>query len=144
MKAMNGLEAYLKTTDLEPGLLDLVKLRASQINGCAYCTDMHSLDARAGGDTEQRIYCLPVWRETPFYTERERAAFEWTEALTLLPQSGVPDEVYEAVKPHFTEKELVDLTTAIALINAWNRFGVSFRDEPGQYVPKKKAQPETV
>lgn len=143
MKAMNGLEAYLKTTDVEPLLLDLVKLRASQLNGCAYCTDMHSLDLRAGGETEQRIYCLPVWRDSPFYTERERAALEWTEALTLLPQSHVPEEIYEAVTPHFTDKELVDLTMAIVLINGWNRFGVSFRDEPGQYVPKQKAASAT-
>jgi AhpD family alkylhydroperoxidase len=136
MKAMYGLGAYLKTTDLEPLLLDLIKLRASQINGCAYCVDMHSKDARAQGETEQRIYALSVWRETPFYTERERAALLWTESLTLISENHVPDEVYEAVRSHFSEKELVDLTLAVGLINAWNRFGISFRDVPGTYEPE--------
>ena len=138
MKAMRGLQEYINTTNLEPLLLELVKVRASQINGCAYCVDMHTKDARALGETEQRLYALSVWRETPFYTEHERAALEWTESLTLLSETHVPDEVYEAVREHFTEKELADLTLAVILINGWNRFGVSFRDVPGTYEPKRK------
>jgi AhpD family alkylhydroperoxidase len=138
MRAMNALETYLSGCGLEPGLQDLVKLRASQINGCAYCVDMHSMDARAGGDTEQRLYALPVWRETPFFTERERAALLWTESLTLIAENHVPDTVFEAVRPHFTEQELANLTLVIATINAWNRFGISFRDEPGHYTPKRR------
>jgi AhpD family alkylhydroperoxidase len=118
-------------------LRELVKLRASQINGCAYCVDMHSLDARAGGEAEQRLYALPVWHETPFFTERERAALLWTEKLTLLSIDHVPDEVFEQVRQHFSEEELANLTLVIATINAWNRFGVSFRDVPGEYTPRK-------
>lgn len=137
MRAMNGLETYLTDCGLEPTLLDLVKLRASQINGCAYCVDMHSLDLRAAGETEQRIYALPVWHETPFFSERERAALLWTEKLTLISIDHVPDEVFEEVRQHFTETELANLTLAIATINAWNRFGISFRDVPGEYTPKK-------
>jgi len=139
MKAMKGLQAYINTTDLEPALLELVKLRASQINGCAYCVALHSHDARALGESEQRLYTLSVWRETPFYRERERAALEWTEALTLLAETHVPDAVYEAVRPHFSDKELADLTLAVVLINGWNRFGVSFRDTPEQYEPETLA-----
>jgi AhpD family alkylhydroperoxidase len=138
MKAMNALEAYVKSTDLERSLIELVKMRASQINGCAYCVDMHSKDARAAGETEQRLYALSVWRETPFYTERERAALEWTESLTLISETHVPDETFEYVRQHFTEKELADLTLAIVLINGWNRFGIAFRDVPGSYQPKQK------
>lgn len=137
IKAMRGLDTYLAECGLEPSLRELVKLRASQINGCAYCVDMHSLDARAGGETEQRLYALPVWHETPFFTERERAALLWTEKLTLLSVDHVPDEVYEQVRPHFTDAELANLTLAIATINAWNRFGVGFRDVPGHYTPAK-------
>jgi len=137
MRAMNGLETYLADCGLEPGLLDLVKLRASQINGCAYCVDMHSLDLRAAGETEQRIYALPVWQETPFFSERERAALLWTEKLTLISIDHVPDEVFEEVRQHFSETELTNLTLAVATINAWNRFGVSFRNVPGEYTPKK-------
>lgn len=137
MRAMIGLENYLDECGLEPKLLDLVKLRASQINGCAYCVDMHSLDLRAEGETEQRIYALPVWQETPFFTDRERAALLWTEKLTLISLDHVPDEVYEQVRPHFTDEELTNLTLAIATINAWNRFGVSFRSEPGHYTSDK-------
>lgn len=136
MKAMYALGQYEKTTDLDPLLLDLVKLRASQINGCPYCVDMHTKDARVKGETEQRLYALSVWRETPFYTERERAALLWTEALTLISETHVPNEIYEQVRPHFSEKELVDLTLAIVLINGWNRFAISFRDVPGTYEPK--------
>lgn len=135
MKAMNALERAVKVSGIEPSLLELVKLRASQINGCAYCVDMHTKDARAKGETEQRLYALSVWEKTPFYTERERAALLWTENLTLLSETHVPNDVYAAVTPHFTEKELVDLTLAIVLINGWNRFAVSFRDIPGTYEP---------
>jgi AhpD family alkylhydroperoxidase len=137
MKAMSGLDAYIAKCGLEASLRELVKLRASQINGCAYCVDMHSLDARAGGEAEQRLYALPVWHETPFFTERERAALLWTEQLTLLSIDHVPDEVFEQVRQHFSEEELTNLTLVIATINAWNRFGVSFRDVPGEYTPRK-------
>ena len=137
MKALSGLDAYLARCGLEASLRELVKLRASQINGCAYCVDMHSLDARAGGESEQRLYALPVWHETPFFTERERAALLWTEKLTLLSVDHVPDEVFEQVRQHFSEEELANLTLVIATINAWNRFGVSFRDVPGEYTPRK-------
>ena len=136
MKAMNGLERYVRHSTIEASLRDMVKLRASQLNGCAYCVDMHWKDARANGETEERLYSLVVWHESPLYTERERAALLWTESLTLISEDHVPDEVYEEVRQHFTEKELVDLTGTIALINAWNRFGVSFRDVPGIYQPK--------
>jgi AhpD family alkylhydroperoxidase len=136
MRAMNALEAYVEDCGIEPALQDLVKLRASQINGCAYCVDMHSLDARARGETEQRLYALPVWRDTPFFTERERAALLWTERVTLIARDQVPDEIYEQVRPHFTDAELANLTLVIATINAWNRLAISFRSEPGHYTPK--------
>jgi AhpD family alkylhydroperoxidase len=139
MKAMNALEQYVKASEIEPSLRELVKLRASQINGCAYCVDMHTKDARIKGETEQRLYALSVWKETPFYTERERAALLWTETLTLISETHVPDEVFEEVKQHFSETELVDLTTAIVLINGWNRFAISFRDVPGSYEPRPVA-----
>ena len=137
MQAINSMARYLKTSDLEPLLIHMIKLRASQINGCGYCVDMHWKDARSLGETEQRLYGLTVWREAPFYTERERAALLWTETVTLLSETRVPDEVYEEVRQHFSEKELVDLTLAIALINTWNRFGVTFRDVPGSYQPRQ-------
>ena len=144
MRAMGGLETYLAHCGIEPGLQDLVKLRASQLNGCAYCVDMHSLDARARGETEQRLFALPVWRDTPFYSERERAALLWTEKLTLISLDQVPDSVYEQVRSHFTDEELANLTLVIATINAWNRFGISFRDEPGHYTPEQVIdRPET-
>jgi len=136
-KAMLALETYVQNCGLEKATWELVKLRASQINGCAYCLDMHSKDARAAGETEQRLYCLSTWRECPFYTDRERAALEWTEALTLISKDHVPDPVYEAVKPHFTEKELVDLTMAVIAINGWNRIAIPFRFVPGSYKPAK-------
>ncbi len=136
MKAMNALERAVKGSDIEPALQELVKLRASQINGCAYCVDMHTKDARIKGETEQRLYALSVWEKTPFYTERERAALLWTETLTLVSETHVPDDVYNEVRQHFSEKELVDLTLAIVLINGWNRFAVSFRDVPGSYEPE--------
>lgn len=134
-KAMSGLEAYLAKCGLEPSLLDLVKIRASQMNGCAYCIDMHTKDARARGESEQRLYELAAWRETPFYTERERAALAWTEAVTFIANEHVPDHVYEEVRRHFTEQELVNLTTAIVTINGWNRLAISFRSVPGIYHP---------
>jgi AhpD family alkylhydroperoxidase len=138
-KAMAGLEGFVKGSGLEPALLELVKMRASQINGCAYCLDMHSKDARAAGETEQRLYELNAWRETPFYTERERAALAWTEALTLVHETHAPDEVYEVVCKHFTEEEVVSLTTAIVAINGWNRLAIGFRMVPGTYQPARKS-----
>ncbi len=135
--AMRGLEDYVKASGLEPRLLELVKLRASQINGCAYCIDMHTKDARAEGESEQRLYALSAWEETPFYTERERAALGWTEAVTRVFDGHVPDEVYERARGQFTEKELVDLTLAIVAINGWNRLAISFRTVPGSYQPSK-------
>ncbi|MGA8430703.1 MAG: carboxymuconolactone decarboxylase family protein [Candidatus Sulfotelmatobacter sp.] len=134
-KAMLGLGRYLQECGLEQSLLTLVDLRASQINGCAYCIDMHWKDLRAGGESEQRLYSLDAWRESPFYSERERAALEWTEALTLITNGRVPDEVYEKVRPHFNDKELSDLTLAIISINGWNRLNISARTVPGDYRP---------
>lgn len=134
-KAMAGLEGFVKGAGLEPALLELVKMRASQVNGCAYCLDMHSKDARAAGETEQRLYALSAWRETPFYTERERAALAWTEALTLVHQDHAPDDVYDQVRKHFSEEESVILTMAIVAINGWNRLSIGFRIVPGSYQP---------
>ncbi len=136
--AMLGLEEYLKKCGLEASLLHLIKMRASQINGCAYCLDMHWKDARANGETEQRLYSLDGWEECPYYTERERAALAWTDAVTRINDNHLPDELYQRVKPHFSEKELVDLTLAVATINAWNRLAIAGRAEPGTYrVPQK-------
>ncbi len=132
-KAMMALEAHLNASGLDKRLLHMVKLRASQINGCAYCIDMHWKDARAAGETEQRLYGLDAWREASYYTDRERAALEWTEALTNIADGHAPDAVYEAVRAQFSEKELVDLTWAIAGINAWNRVSIAFRAEAGTY-----------
>lgn len=134
MRLMNALDDYSQNCGLEPGLLDLIKLRASQINGCAYCVDMHSKDARTGGETEQRLYNLSVWRETPYYTDRERAALAFTEAITLIANGRMSDEVYEEARRHFSEEELVKLMLAIVTINAWNRFTI-FGDVPGSYRP---------
>ena len=131
--AMRGLEAHVRQSGLEPRLLELVKTRASQINGCAYCIDMHTKDARAHGETEQRLYALPAWRETPFFSERERAALAWTEAVTLIADAPVDEEEYEAVREHFDEKALVDLTLAIVAINGWNRLAIAFATVPGTY-----------
>jgi AhpD family alkylhydroperoxidase len=136
-KAMAGLEHYLHECGLEVMLLHLIKLRASQINGCAYCLDMHWKDLRAGGENEQRLYGLDAWRESPYYTDRERAALAWTEAVTEVTKGHVPDDVYEAARCHFSEKELADLTLAVAAINAWNRLGISARTTPGTYQPAK-------
>ena len=132
-KAMMALDAYLRGSGLEKSLLHLVKLRASQINGCAYCIDMHWKDARAGEETEQRLYGLDAWREAPYYTDRERAALEWTEALTKITEGHAPDAAYDAVRGHFSDKELADLTWAIAAINAWNRVAIALRSEAGSY-----------
>lgn len=138
-KAMYGVGHFVENCGLEHKLLELVKMRASQINGCAYCLDMHSKDARALGETEQRLYTLSAWRETPFFTDRERAALEWTEELTLISQHDVPDELYERVRKQFSEEELVNLSVAIVLINGWNRLAIPFRSVPGSYQPKTKA-----
>ena len=135
MKAMYALEGPLAKSTLEPALRELVKTRASQINGCAYCIDMHTKDARAQGETEQRLYALNAWRETPFYTDRERAALEWTEQLTLIAGKDVPDDLYERVREQFSDKELVLLTLAIVQINGYNRFAIPFRPGVGSYQP---------
>jgi AhpD family alkylhydroperoxidase len=137
--AMDALDRYVSQCGLEQHLLLLVQLRASQINGCAYCLDMHWKDLREIGETEQRLYSLDAWRECPYYTERERAALAWTEAVTSISPSHVADPVYDAVRPHFTEKELADLTLAVAAINAWNRLSISARLVPGTYQPAKAA-----
>jgi AhpD family alkylhydroperoxidase len=135
INAMVGLETYLRQCGLEKQLLHLIKFRASQINGCAYCLDMHYRDLRAGGETEQRLACLPAWRECPFYTDRERAALAWTEAVTLVADTHVPDSVYDQARGQFSEKELADLTLAVATINAWNRLSISARTAPGEHKP---------
>ncbi len=135
MEAMLALEQAARRTDLEPSLVELVKLRASYLNGCAYCVDMHTKDARAAGESEQRLYAVPVWRETPFFTVRERAALAWTEAVTELGRAGVSDELFEETRRHFTEAELANLTLAVIAINGWNRLAVSFRSVPGSYQP---------
>jgi AhpD family alkylhydroperoxidase len=142
LKAMFGLGQYLEGCGLEKSLLLLVDLRASQINGCAYCLDMHWKDLRAAGESEQKLYLLDAWRESPFYTERERAALEWTEALTLITDGHVPDEIYEKVRPQFNEKELSDLTLAVVTINGWNRLNISARTVPGDYKPGQFRQQE--
>ena len=136
-KAMRGLEQYVRQSGLEPALLELVRIRASQINGCAFCLDMHTQDARAAGESEQRLHTLSAWRETAFFNEREQAALAWTEMVTLVSERHVSDEIYESVRRHFSEKELVDLTLAIIAINGWNRLAISFRTVPGSYRPAK-------
>ena len=133
MKVQYAMEAYVRRS-IDHTLLHLVKLRASYINGCAYCVDMHTQDARAAGETEQRLYAIPVWHETPFFTPRERAALAWTEAVTEISRTGVPDAVYDEVRAHFSETELVDLTMAVVVINGWNRLAITFRTPPGSYV----------
>jgi AhpD family alkylhydroperoxidase len=137
-KAMLGLEEYIHKSGLEQNLIHLIKLRTSQINGCAYCIDMHWKDLRAFGETEQRLYGLDAWRESPYYSERERAALAWTEAVTLITQGHVPDETYESVRQQFSEKEIADLTLAITTINAWNRLAISARTPAGSYQPKQQ------
>lgn len=136
-KAMFGLGEYLHTTGLEKTLLDLIDLRVSQINGCAYCLDMHWKDLKAAGEPDQKLYSLEAWRETPFYSERERSALAWAEAVTTLTNKEVSDEVYEKARQQFSENELVDLTLGIVAINGWNRLNVAFRTVPGSYQPPK-------
>jgi AhpD family alkylhydroperoxidase len=130
IKTLVAVEEYIGKSSLEKSLAELVRLRASQINGCAFCVDMHTTDARKGGETDRRLAAVVVWRETPFFTDRERAALEWTEALTLVSHDHVPDAVWEAVQPHFTEEEIVDLTLLVSSINSWNRFAIAFRKMP--------------
>jgi AhpD family alkylhydroperoxidase len=142
-RAMLGLEKFIQESSVEPKLAHLLKMRASQLNGCAYCLDMHSKDARALGETEQRLYGLDAWREAPYYTDRERAALEWIEALTLISEGHVPDEVYERARQQFSEKELVDLAIVAVAINGWNRLAIAFRAEPGSYQPQKLVQHRT-
>lgn len=143
--AMAGLEAFLrKSSKLEPSLLELVKMRASQINGCAFCLDMHSKDARAAGETEQRLYALSAWEEAPFFTDRERAALAWTEAITKVSDGHVPDSVYEEAKQRFTDEELVNLTWAAIAINGWNRLAIAFRFVAGEYEPAAAHKAEAV
>jgi len=139
LKAMLDLEAYLEQCGLAPALLHLIKLRASQINCCAFCIDMHWKDARAIGETELRLYGLDAWRESPYYTDRERAALEWTESVTLISSTRASDEAFAAVKAQFSEKEIVDLTYAISAINSWNRIAISLRAGPVHYQPKQKS-----
>jgi AhpD family alkylhydroperoxidase len=138
-QVMLGLEKQVSKAGLDHKLLDLVRMRASQINGCAYCLDMHSKEARAAGETEQRLYGLNAWRETPYYSAQERAALEWTEALTLVADSHVPDDVYERVREQFSDDELAHLSLAIVAINGWNRLNVAARTVPGDYVPRSLA-----
>lgn len=140
LKALLGLETYLTTqSGLDHKLLHLLKLRASQINGCAFCIDMHWKDARAIGESEQRLYGLDAWRESPYYTDRERAALAWTEALTLISSTHAPDGEFAELQKHFSEKEIVDLVYAIAAINSWNRMAISLRAVPGRYQPPQKS-----
>jgi len=143
MKAMYGLELYLAESSIEKPLLHLIKFRVSQINGCAYCLDMHSKDLRHEGETEQRLYLLDAWRESPFYTDRERAALEWAEAVTLVTDGHVSDEVYDLAKSQFSEEELIDLTMAVVTINGWNRLSIAFRTTPGTYQPGQFAASST-
>jgi AhpD family alkylhydroperoxidase len=135
VRALFGLDQHVRRSGLESALLELVKLRASYLNGCAYCVDVHTKDARAAGESELRLYAVPVWRETPFFSPRERAALQWTEAVTELARTGVSDDVYEEARGQFSEEELVNLTMAVIAINGWNRLAVSFRKEPGTYEP---------
>ena len=139
--AMRALQAHVDACGIEHALLELVKMRASQINGCAYCLDMHSKDARAAGETEQRLYLLDAWREAPFYSARERAALAWTEALTRIADThDVPDSIYDECRQHFTDKELADLSFAIIAINGWNRLAIPFRSQAGTYQPGTHAK----
>ena len=136
-EAMRGVERYVRASGLEHSLLELVKVRASQMNGCAFCLDMHTKDARAAGESEQRLYVVSAWREAPFYTERERTALEWTETLTVIGREGVPDDLYDRARRVFSELELANLTMAIVAINGWNRLSIAFRSpEPGSYTPR--------
>ena len=138
-KALRGVHGYIAESALPSSLVNLVYLRVSQINGCAYCIDMHWKDAKAAGETDQRLYGLDAWRESPYYTDRERAALEWAESLTLIASTHAPDEAFAAVKAQFSDKEIVDLTYAISTINAWNRIAISMRAVPGHYQPPQKS-----
>ena len=138
LQPLYALGSYVRSSGLESSLLELVLMRASQLNGCAYCMDMHSKDARAAGETEQRLYVLPAWREAPFYSGRERAALAWCEAVTRLGEHGVSDEVYAQALTQFSEKELGDLNMAVILINAWNRIAIPFKSVPGTYQPASR------
>lgn len=135
VQSLIGLGALIEQSGLEHKLLHLIQMRASQINGCAYCLDMHAKDARAAGETEQRLYGLDAWRESPYYSERERTALAWTEALTLVAATHAPDDVYEALQGQFTESEIANLTLAVAMINTWNRLNIALRTVPGDYRP---------
>jgi AhpD family alkylhydroperoxidase len=137
LQALLAMEKYIAGCGLDHKLIHMLKLRASQINGCAYCIDMHSIDARAAGETEQRLYALDAWREAPFFDERERAALAWVEAVTLVSATHVPDSVFEETRKHFSEQEVLDLTYMVATINAWNRLAISMRAVPGHYRPAK-------
>jgi AhpD family alkylhydroperoxidase len=136
VKQLSAIRPYIESTNIQPRLRALVELRCSQINGCAYCVDMHSREAREAGETQQRLDCLCVWRETTFFDDRERAALAWAESVTLVSETQVPDDVYEEAHKHFPDKDLVDLTLVIAMINAWNRMAISFRANP----PKRSAK----
>ena len=138
-KAMMGLHAFVRNCGLDHGLLELVKLRASQINACAHCIDMHTKELRADGESEQRLYLLGAWRESPFYSDRERAALAWTEALTLVTEGHIPDDVYATARAQFSEEELANLTVAIVAINGANRLNIAFRTVPGSYRAKVRA-----
>ena len=140
LEVMFGFGKYLNKSGLPKKLLDMVYLRASQLNGCAYCIDMHWKDLRAEGESEQRLYGLAAWEESPYYTERERAALAWTEAVTRLEHRNVPDAVFEEARRHFSEKELADLTLAIVGINGWNRLNVAFHTPAGSYQPRHLAE----
>ena len=140
LKAMLGLQEVVNSSGLEPQLINLCVLRASQINGCAYCIDMHTKDLRAADESEQRLYLLPVWREAPFYSDRERAALAWTEAVTNVSATHVPDEIYQEVRKQLSDEDLVKLTLTIVAINGWNRFGVAFRLPPGHYQPTRRTE----
>lgn len=139
-KLMRNFEVYAKTTGFDPKLIELIKMRASQINGCAFCLDMHSKDARHIGETEQRLYLLNAWREAPFYSDAERAVLELTEAVTLISQGGVSDDLYQRVREHFDEKQYVDLIILINTINSWNRLSISMGSVPGHYQPGDHGQ----
>lgn len=138
-RAIMGVESWVRQSGLDHTLIHLAKLRASYLNGCAYCVDMHSKDARVAGETEQRIYSVPVWRETPFYSARERAALLWTEAVTELGREGVSDALFEEVRSHFTDEEIAQLTTAVIAINIWNRLAIALGAEVGSYQPAAAA-----
>jgi AhpD family alkylhydroperoxidase len=135
IKAMYGLGLYLSKSSIEQSLMNLIDYRVSQINGCAFCLDMHSKDLRADGESEQRLYVLDAWREAPFYTDRERAALAWAEAVTKVTEGHVPDEIYKETREQFSEKELIDLTMAVITINCWNRINIAFRTKAGNYQP---------